>query len=140
VARATWKAPSTERHGKLNAADTNALPESAFAFPKTRKEPLNDASHVRNAIARFDQVKGVSDADREVAFANLRAAAKHFGVAMEETNWRQLGAQPHTKNPAQKAAGKKTAASKKTATKKTAVKKTAGPKKTASKKAAAKKK
>jgi hypothetical protein len=68
------------------------LNDSAFAFPKQRKEPLNDASHVRNAIARFDQVKDVSDADREEAFRNIKAAAKKFGVEMTETNWKQLGA------------------------------------------------
>jgi hypothetical protein len=33
-----------------------------FAFPDERKEPLTDARHVRNAIARFNQVEGVSDA------------------------------------------------------------------------------
>jgi hypothetical protein len=70
--------------------------DSAFAFPKQRKEPLNDASHVRNAIARFDQVQDVSDADREEAFRNIQAAAKKFGVDMKETNWRELGSKPHT--------------------------------------------
>lgn len=30
---------------------------SQFAFPKQRKEPVHDAEHVRNAIARFDQVE-----------------------------------------------------------------------------------
>jgi len=70
------------------------------AFPGQRKEPLTDASHVRNALARFDQVKDVTDADRDQAFANIVAAARHYGVEVAETDWRQLGKRPHTKNPA----------------------------------------
>jgi cell division protein FtsX len=67
------------------------LPDTAYAFPDKRKEPLTDASHVRNAIARFDQVKGVTDAERDQAFANIRKAAKHFDIEMSEDNWHQLG-------------------------------------------------
>jgi hypothetical protein len=37
---------------------------TVFAFPNQRKEPLTDARHVRNAVARFDQVMDVSDEDR----------------------------------------------------------------------------
>ena len=89
---ATWMPPQRQEHGTLDAARVNALPKSAFAFPDTRKEPMTDASHVRNALARFDQVKGVSDGDRELAFANIRKAAQHFGIELKETDWRQLGA------------------------------------------------
>ena len=56
-----------------------------------RKEPLTDASHVRNALARFDQVEGVSDADRDLAFANIKKAAAHYGVDIGEKSWRELG-------------------------------------------------
>jgi len=76
------------------------LPDSPYAFPTEKKEPMTDASHVRNAIARFDQVKGVTDEERELAFANIKAAAKHFGVEMKETHWQQLGNHPHTANTA----------------------------------------
>ena len=75
------------------------IDDSAFAFPKQRKEPLNDASHVRNAIARFNQVEGVTDAEREEAFERIKKAAKKFGVEMTETSWRDLGKKPHSKNP-----------------------------------------
>ncbi len=98
--RATWK-PHTE-HGKLDAKDRKELPESAYAFPKQRKEPMTDASHVRNAIARFDQVQDVSDSEREQAFSNIKEAAKHFGVDMSETRWQDLGSKPHTRNASQK--------------------------------------
>jgi hypothetical protein len=85
----TWK-PHTE-HGQLDSADRDALPDSVFAFPDERKLPLVDASHVRNALARFDQVKDVSDAARDAAFASLLAAAAHHGVEVSETSWRELG-------------------------------------------------
>ena len=87
--------------GELTEAKRNKLPDSAFAFPSERKAPLIDASHVRNALARFDQVDGVTEADREQAFANIKAAAKHYDVEAAEDNWKQLGDRPHTKNPAQ---------------------------------------
>ena len=96
MATATWK-PST-KHGELDTKDRENLPESVYAFPKQRKEPLTDAEHVQNALARFDQVKDVSDADRELAFANIKKAAKHYGVEMTENNWHELGKRPHTKN------------------------------------------
>jgi hypothetical protein len=78
-------------HGRLDASQVKALPESAFAFPRLRKEPITDASHVRSALARFDQVADVSDADRDLAFANIKKAAKYYNVEMHETDWRQLG-------------------------------------------------
>lgn len=83
---ATWQ--PHEKHGKLTAQGD--LPDSVFAFPAQRKEPLTDANHVRNAIARFDQVQGVSDADRELAFANLKKAAEYYGVGLTEASWREL--------------------------------------------------
>lgn len=94
---ATWK-PHTE-HGDLDSKERQELPESVFAFPKQRKEPLTDAAHVKNALARFDQVEGVSDADRDLAFANIRKAAEHYNIQIEEQSWRDLGKRPHTANP-----------------------------------------
>ena len=94
---ATWK-PRTE-HGDLSGHERDQLPESVFAFPKERKEPLTDASHVRTAMARFDQVHDVTDAERDQAWANILAAAKHYGVDVEEKSWHDLGKKPHTKNP-----------------------------------------
>jgi hypothetical protein len=88
--QATWEPPSVETHGKLTAAAVRSLPSTAFAFPRARKEPLTDASHVRSALARFRQVKGVSDEERELALANIRKAAEYFGVHVRETDWHQL--------------------------------------------------
>lgn len=68
----------------------NRMPAEKFAFPKQRKEPINDASHVRNAVARFDQVKGVSDRERDAAWRRIRGAARKFGVEIEARGWRSL--------------------------------------------------
>ncbi len=96
TAKTTWKPHNA--HGDLSTKEKDNLPESVFAFPKERKEPLTDASHVRNAVARFDQVQGVSDAERDVAFANIKKAGKYYEVDIQETSWRELGRRPHTKN------------------------------------------
>jgi len=95
--KTTWK--PHEKHGDLSTKDRDKLPDNVYAFPGKRKEPLTDASHVRNAVARFDQVQGVSDEEREQAFANIKAAAKHYGVDVVEDDWHQLGKRPHTNNP-----------------------------------------
>ena len=74
----------------ISTAERNDLPASKFAFPKERKEPLTDARHVRNAVARFDQVEDVSDAERDRAWKRIRSAADKFGVEIEAESWREL--------------------------------------------------
>lgn len=92
------QAQSDRAHGKdvprqregLSTAEENDLSKSEFAFPKERKEPLTDAKHVRNAIARFDQVEGVSDRERDQAWRRIKAAAKRYDVEVSESSWRDL--------------------------------------------------
>jgi hypothetical protein len=74
----------------MSTADRDRLADSEFAFPEERKEPLSDASHVRNAIARFDQVEGVSDQERDDAWGRITRAARRFDVAVSEGDWREL--------------------------------------------------
>jgi hypothetical protein len=90
MVQTTWK--PHEKHGDLTTQSD--LPDSVFAFPQQRKEPLTDAQHVRNAVARFDQVSDVSDDDRALAFANIEKAAQHYDVNLSEDDWRQLGVHP----------------------------------------------
>jgi hypothetical protein len=97
--KATWK--PHEKHGRLTKQSD--LPDSVYAFPKQRKEPLTDARHVRNAVARFDQVIDVSDADRALAFANIEKAANYYDVSLAETSWHDLDIHPQ-KNRRQAAA------------------------------------
>jgi len=79
-------------HGRLTKQ--RDLPDSVYAFPTQRKEPLTDAQHVRNAVARFDQVIDVCDADRDLAFANIEKAANYDAVNLAETSWHDLGIHP----------------------------------------------
>lgn len=78
------------QHEGMSTAEENRLDDSDFAFPKERKEPLTDARHVRNAIARFDQVEGVTDAERDEAWKRILAAARRCDVEVSESGWREL--------------------------------------------------
>ena len=81
---------ATNRTSGLSTERRNRMRSETFAFPKERKEPLNDARHVRNAIARFDQVEGVSDKERDAAWRRIRAAARKYGVEVSTKGWRSL--------------------------------------------------
>ena len=76
---------------ELKEAQRDYIDSDKFAFPKERKEPIHDASHVRNAIARFDQVEGVSDDERDAAWRRIKKAAEKHGVEVSEKSWRELG-------------------------------------------------
>ena len=69
---------------KLSEKQKKKVPDSKFAFPKERKEPLTDPSHVRNAAARFNQVTGVSQQDRGQAKRRIEKAADKFGVELSK--------------------------------------------------------
>lgn len=81
---------TTTKSGKLSKAAKDELPDKTFAFAEKRKEPLENATHVRNALARFNQVKGVSDEERKEAFEKIKKAAKKFGVEVKEKDWKEL--------------------------------------------------
>jgi hypothetical protein len=81
----TWKPV----HGGADSPRAK-LPDTAFAFPDERKEPLTDAEHVRSAIARFGEVRGVTEGERTQAFANIKAAAGYYGVALKASSWHDL--------------------------------------------------
>ena len=88
---------------ELSTRERDKLPERDFAYVDSEGGehlPIHDASHVRNALARFDQVEDVSDADRELAFANIKKAAAHYDIDVEARSWHELGKQPHTANRA----------------------------------------
>lgn len=76
---------------ELSEAQRDKLDDDQYAFPKERKEPLNNASHVRNAIARFNQVEGVSDDERDAAWKRIKKAADKYGVEVSEKSWREIG-------------------------------------------------
>ena len=76
---------------ELKEKQRDRLDEDQFAFPKQRKEPLNNAGHVRNAMARFNQVEDVSDDERDAAWRRIKTAANKHGVEVSEKSWRELG-------------------------------------------------
>ena len=75
----------------LSTAERNELGNESFAFKEQRKLPLVDAEHVRNAVARFNQVEGVSDDERDAAWTRIKSAAKTHGVEVKEKSWREIG-------------------------------------------------
>jgi len=112
-ARAKGKKGSNSSNG-LSTADKKKLKKKDFAFPDQRKEPLTDAGHVRNAIARFDQVEDVTDSDRKRAWKRIRKAAKRYDVEVSESSWKELvnGSKAGKKNSRTKASSKKTGSKK----------------------------
>ncbi len=68
---------------RLSAKERAKLPNSAFAYVDShgqRRLPINDESHVRNALARFDQVSYETSAARENARSRLLRAAQRHGI------------------------------------------------------------
>jgi hypothetical protein len=67
----------------LRAKERARLPDSAFAYIDSsgrRRLPIHDASHVRNALSRFNQVAFEDDAARDRARGRLLRAAKKHGI------------------------------------------------------------
>jgi hypothetical protein len=68
---------------KLTTEKREELPGSEYACPIDKKLPINDAAHVRNAMARFDQL--ITDkCHPEAARKRILAAAKKYGVEVKE--------------------------------------------------------
>ena len=78
-----------EEAAGLSTAEKDKLDDKEFAFPGERKEPLVDASHVRNAVARFGQVEGVTDTERRVA---ARASRGYSTTTERSTSPRSIRA------------------------------------------------
>jgi class 3 adenylate cyclase len=71
------------RVARLTAKERAKLPDRAFAYIDSdgnRRLPIHDASHVRNALARFSQVTFEDDDARERARTRLLNAAKRHGI------------------------------------------------------------
>ena len=71
---------------KLTTATRELISDTKFAFPEQRKEPLENASHVRNAVARLAQVKDVTEAERRAAWKRIQSAAKRYGVELQKAS------------------------------------------------------
>lgn len=77
----TWQPyPPAEKAYKLSPSDYRRLPKSVFAFPADRREPLINAVHVESAARWFVSTRGVTDEELALAWANINAAARYYGV------------------------------------------------------------
>jgi len=68
---------------QLDSSRRSKLPDSAFAYVDSkgrRRLPINDESHVRNALSRFNQVVFEDEAARERARKKLLVAARKYGI------------------------------------------------------------
>jgi hypothetical protein len=71
----------------LDTKDREKLRSSQFAYVDKKGEehlPINDASHVRNAIARFNQTEFESQAGKERARKKILSAAKRLDVEVAD--------------------------------------------------------
>ena len=85
MARLNWQWGCSSRSmSKITEARRDHLADENFAFPKERREPIHDAAHVRNAIARFKQVQGVTEAERDEAWKRIKSAAHKYKVELNE--------------------------------------------------------
>ena len=72
---------------ELDAQDRDDLRKDQFAYvDKNGGEhlPINDASHVRNAMARFNQTDFESKTAKEEARKKILAAAKRYDIEVDE--------------------------------------------------------
>jgi len=91
MARVNWQSVCwSGSMSKITEASRDHIADENFAFPKERKEPIHDAAHVHNAIARFKQVQGVTEAERDEAWKRIKSAAKKYKVELNEKDWREL--------------------------------------------------
>ena len=82
----TWQPyPPAEKAYKLSPSDYRRLPKSVFAFPADRREPLINALHVESAARWFASARSVTDEELALAWANINAAARYYGVALGDT-------------------------------------------------------
>ena len=89
---------------ELDTGHHDATDDDAFAFPRERQLPIHAAAHVRNAVARFDQVEDVSDAERDAAWKRIEAAARRHGVTLSEGGWRNSASRARVDQPRSTAA------------------------------------
>ena len=68
---------------KLTTEKRHSLTSQQYACPIDRKLPINDARHVRNAMARFDQVQS-KFCHPATARRRILSAARKFGIDVSE--------------------------------------------------------
>lgn len=69
-----------EEGKELTYKKRKRLPDSSFGVPGKRKFPLHDCSHVRNAMARFNQAKGLTSGEKATLRRKILARAKQCDI------------------------------------------------------------
>ena len=72
---------------ELDTKDREKLRDSQFAYVDSEGEghlPINDESHVRNALARFNQTEFESKTAKDRARRKILAAARKHGIDVDE--------------------------------------------------------
>jgi hypothetical protein len=72
---------------ELDTQDRERLRSSQFAYIDRQGGehlPIHDASHVRNAMARFNQTEFESETAKEGARKKILAAAERHGIDVDE--------------------------------------------------------
>jgi hypothetical protein len=72
---------------ELDAKDRDKLRANQFAYVDRdggEHLPINDESHVRNAIARFNQTDFESKTAKEEARKKIVRAAERYGIEVDE--------------------------------------------------------
>jgi hypothetical protein len=73
----------------LDTKDRNRLRDSSFAWIDKQGErhlPINDESHVRNAISRFNQTDFDEPGAKPKAARKIMAAAKKYGIDVDTSD------------------------------------------------------
>lgn len=81
---------------ELDTKDRKSLGTGTFAFPRLRKLPLNDAAHVRNAMARFGQTKGWTSGEKASAKSKIIRYARKYGIEVGDFGKVSASADPWT--------------------------------------------
>lgn len=71
---------AVETAAPITTTQRKALPDSTFGVPSKRKFPLDTCARVRNAMARFNQAKGLSVGEKASLRRKIMAAASKCGI------------------------------------------------------------
>ena len=73
----------------LDTAHRDRLQDKSFAWIDKRGErhlPINDETHVRNAIARFNQTEFDEPGAKAAGARKILAAARKYGIEVEDAD------------------------------------------------------
>ena len=93
----TYDLGTNIKNGELDTDDRKDLPDSAYGFPKERKEPDDRriACAQRHGALRSGQRR--RGRRSRSCLGQYQEAARHYEIEVEEESWRDMGKKPYTK-------------------------------------------